>query len=50
MSVRVYVEDRGSDGIDEKRPELVPHVDAVIPQMRFANESFSEADPILSAD
>ena len=50
MSVGVYVESRGGDGIDEKRPELVPHVDAVVPQVRFADESFGEADPILSAD
>ena len=50
VCVRVCIEDGGSNGIDEKRTKLVPHVDAIIPQMRFADECFGEADSRLPAD
>ena len=44
VGMRIHIENRGRDGIHEERPKFVPDVDAVIPQMWFADESPGEAD------
>ena len=50
MGMRVHVQNGCGDGFDEKRPEFMPHMDAVIPQVRFANESFTKTDSGSPAD
>ena len=48
--MRIHAEDGRSDGADVERPKSVGDVDAVAPQMRFADERLSVADTGLSAD
>ena len=48
--MRVHIEDSSGDGLDEEGAKFVPHVDAVIPQMRFAHKSSGKANPGLPAD
>ena len=46
----LHTKDGRSDGGDMKRSELVGNVDAIIPQMRFADESVGKTDSVLPAN